>query len=280
MFTPLLPATGYAGWSFLKSTQNEQTARLAQTPEIRNDLGYLNDKLSEPVSLDAFLQDSRLKRVAMTAYGLAGEEWKSGFIRKALTEAADSDSTFLARLNNRNYTAFAEAFAPDEAGMIRIPANVLADMSQAYVEQRFREAVGAGDTDLRLSLNFEAEISKIATSGSNADTILFRILGDVPVREVFETALNLPADFRKLPIERQAQDLGQRLQSAFGISDLTRLADAEVKSTVLRRFHAMRGLEGGAISATAPGATALTLLQSGSGLGAFSSQNLFMSLYR
>lgn len=279
MFTPLLPSGGFSGWTFLKSTQGAQMERMAESSAIKNDIAYMNERLAAPMSLDTFLEDSRLKRVVMTSFGLAGEEWKSGFIRKALTEAADTDSSFLTRLNNRNYTAFATSFAPGAGGMISIEPAKLADIASAFVEQSFEAEVGDRDNDLRLSLNFQSDIPAIATSGTEDRTILFRLLGDVPIREVFETALNLPADFRRLPIERQADELASRIESAFGISDMSKLADPETTEAVLRRFHALRLLDGGGISSTVPGSTALTLLGTASGFGAVASQNLFTSLY-
>jgi hypothetical protein len=109
------------------------------------------------VSLDDFMSDRRLLRVTMTAFDLGGEEWKGGFIRKVLEEAATPDSTFLERLNNPAYTKFAQTFAFED-GTLSLDADKIEQLGANFETAAFRIAVGDVDENMRLSLNYQQKI--------------------------------------------------------------------------------------------------------------------------
>lgn len=274
MFQPVIPLSGIGGWRFLQSTYERQLDNFTKSPQVRNDRDYMIEKFSTPISVDDFLSDRRLLRVTMTAFDLAGEEWKGGFIRKALEEVADPESTFLARLNNAKYTKLAETLQPVD-GKIYLSPDDVAKMAVRFETSSFEQAVGDVDDNMRLALNYQSEIADIAREGSSESAILYRILGDVPMRTVLQTALNLPSDISKLTIERQAEILKDKLSSTLGLSDVHDLTSPEMVEKVINRFHAMESISGGS-NAYTPASAALTLL--GNGVGSQASQNLFLSL--
>jgi hypothetical protein len=106
--------------------------------------------------------------------------------------------------------------------------------------------------------------------------MLYRMLGNVPVRTLLETALNLPTEIRKLDIDKQAEWLKDGLQKRFGISDLKSLTTPEMINKVIERFHTMDSIKKNA-SSYSPAANALTLLNGGVGLGGQGGINLLMS---
>ena len=276
MVQPAIPMSGLAGWSFLQSTYGRQLESFSDSASVKNDRAYMSEKLSKPISLDDFMADRRLLRVTMTAFDLGGEEWKGGFIRKALEEAPNPESSFLTRLNNPAYTKFAETFSfKDET--LSLSAEKIEQLGDNFESAAFRLAVGDVDENMRLGLNYQQQIIDIAGTGSSNDAIAYRILGNVPVKTVLEKALNLPSDLSKQPIEKQAEILRDKLSSAFGISDLSDLVSPDNIDAVIRRFHVMETINNGP-SALTPGYTALTLLGGGQGFGAIASQNLFLSL--
>ena len=279
MFQPAIPLSGYGGWKLLQATYDRQFEGFSQSPSVANDRAYFLEKFSKPVELDAFLSDKRLLRVSLTAFDLGGEEWKGGFIRKVVEEAADIESTFLQRLNNPDYTNFSKAFRLQD-GKIALTEEAALEIADKFESASFREAVGEVDNSMRLSLNYQNRIPGIAGTESSEKAKLYRILGNVPLRTVMETALGLPKDFTKLDIDRQADILKEQLQSKVGITDISQLAEPETVDKVLQRFHAMESITNGP-SATTPGYAALTLLGGGgSGFGAQASENLFLSLLR
>ncbi len=275
MFQPVIPLSGIGGWNFLQSTYDRQLQSHSDSPQIKSDRAYLLEKFSKPVEMDAFLKDSRLLRVAMTAFDLGGEEWKRGFISKALNEAADPESTFLARLNNAQYTAFAKAFTPVD-GKIAIEPEALEGIADAFEAASFETAVGEVDDSMRLALNYQSDISRVVGEGSSETAILYRILGDVPVRTVLETATGLPTSIRSLSIEKQAEMLKSALQKSFGINDVKELATEGKVEKVIQRFHALQSISENA-STYSSASNALTLLNGGAGLGGQGGINLLLS---
>jgi hypothetical protein len=274
MYQPVVPLSGNGGWQFLQSTYDRQLQSLSNSPQVKADRSYLIEKFSEPVTSEAFLNNKRLLRVALTAFDLGGEEWKRGFIDKVLKEAADPESTFLARLNNPKYTAFANAFKPVN-GKISVAPEQLDKIAAEFNKSTFEAAVGNVDDSMRLALNFESDIAGLVGKSSSEEAILYRLLGDVPVRTVLETSLNLPTDIRKLPIEKQADLLKTGLQK-LGINDVKDIADPAQVDRLIKRFHAIQTVNSGNANYS-PAANALTLLNGGVGLGGQGGINLILS---
>lgn len=275
MAQPVIPLSGNAGWNFLQATYDRQLQNYTNSPQLKNDRAYFTEKLSEPMSLDSFLDDKRLLRVALTSFGLSGEEWKRGFIDKVLTESADPESTFLARLNNPQYTQFAAAFKPVSGKIVLLPEE-LDKITAGFDRESFENAVGEVDDSMRLALNFESEIDRLVGNGSSDRAILYRLLGDVPVRTVLESALNLPSGMRQLDIDQQATMLKEGLQKRLGINDLTDLTSPETVDKIIQRFHVMQTVANGAATSSSA-ANALTLLNGGVGLGGQGGINLLLS---
>lgn len=276
VFRPAIPLSGVAGYNFLQSTYDRQLTTFADSPQIQNDRAYLEERLSARIAVEDLLSDRRLLRISLTAFGLAGEETKGGLVRRVLESAADLDDSLLQRLNNPDYERFAEVFGTNAEGNISISAEAVSDITQQFERESFEVAVGEVDADQRLSLNYQSDIETLVGADSSDTAILFRLLGNVPVRRILEGALGLPEAIRTLPIERQAEVLQEQLQSKLGISDLNDLTSAENIDRVVTRFHAIRAAAQGPNSLT-PGAVALTLL---TGVGANASQNLFFSRLR
>jgi Protein of unknown function (DUF1217) len=278
MFQPVIPLSGFGGWSFLQSTYDRQLDAFSNAPQIKNDTAYFKEKLSQPLSVDDFLSDQRLRRISLTSFGLDGETWKVGFHRKVLEESQDPESTFLARLNNPQYTRFADGLQPQD-GIISLSSAQVDEIAARYAAESFELAVGEQDNSMRLSLNYQSEISELVTDGSTDQAVLFKLLGSVPVRSVLETALGLPSDIRSLPIETQAELLDERLKSRLNINSVQDLKAPEVVERAVQRYQALQGLTDFNPGAGAA-SNALTLLgNAAAGFGALASQNLFLSSF-
>ncbi|MFN4183312.1 MAG: DUF1217 domain-containing protein [Hyphomonas sp.] len=277
-FQPVVPLSGIGGWKFLQATYDKQLQSYTNSPQVRNDRDYMIEKFSQPISVDDFLKDSRLVRATMTAFDLSGEEWKKGYIKKVLQEVNDPSSTFLARLNNPKYTAFANALKPVN-DKISLEEDDIAAMAVRFEAISFEIAVGEVDDTMRLSLNYKSEISAIVGSGAKEDTIAYRLMADIPTYTVVKAALNLPSDISKLPVERQAEMIKSGLKKALGVSKLSDIASPELVDRMIVRYHAMKSISEGAASYS-PASAALTILGGSSyGYGNSASQNLFLSKF-
>jgi hypothetical protein len=278
MFQPVIPISGFGGWNFLQSTYDKQLETFSQAPQIQRDSAYFAEKFSEPLAVEDFLSDPRLRRISMAAFGLSGEEWKTGYIRNVLEEVQDPESTFLVRLNNPQYASFAKALEPGN-GVISLTSSDIEDITSRFAAESFEIAVGEQDNSMRLSLNYSGEISELVTEGSSDNAILFRLLGSVPVRTVLETALSLPSSLNNLDLDSQADYLKERLTSQFGISSLQDLKSPELIDKAVQRYQVMQGLNQ-TMAATSSASTALVLLgNAAAGFGTVASQNLFLSSF-
>lgn len=277
VFQPVIPLSGFGGWNFLQSTYDSQLETFSKSAQIKNDIDYFTEKFRDPMAVEDFLSDPRLRRISMTAFGLAGEEWKTGYVRTILEEVQDPASTFLARLNNPQYSQFAKEMRPVD-GKILLTLPDLERMTARFAAESFELAVGEQDNAMRLSLNYQDEVTELVTEGSTDQTILYRLLGSVPVRTVLESALGLPTEIQKLDLDQQSRILDEKLKSQFGLSSVQDLKDPDVVDRMVSRYMALDGLNRNA-AATGPAQTALVLLGNAAGFGSIASQNLFLSRF-
>ncbi|MEO1028605.1 MAG: DUF1217 domain-containing protein [Pseudomonadota bacterium] len=274
VFRPALPLTGVAGSNFLQRTLDRQLNTFSNSPAVQNDREYFQNAFSEGISVDDFISDRRLLRIGLTAFGLVGEESKGGFVRRALESQVNPDDSFLQRINNPDYVRFAAEFEPVD-GQITLSAEQVSTILTEFERESFEVAVGDVDTNLRLDLNYRSEIARLAGDGASDEAIAFRLLGSVPIRTVFEGALNLPTEFSQLDVERQADDLQERIKTTFGVSSLSELVEPDKIDQVTRRFLAIQAAQQGPNFST-PGFAALSLF---TGVGEIASQNLFLSRF-
>ncbi|MEM9370573.1 MAG: flagellar protein, partial [Pseudomonadota bacterium] len=90
MFAPILPATGLVGFKLLEQTQTVQREIFDRQPEIARDTDYFRETIATVQSAGALVEDRRLLRVALGAFGLDEEIDKRAFIRKILEEGTEA----------------------------------------------------------------------------------------------------------------------------------------------------------------------------------------------
>lgn len=266
MFTPALPLSGYAGWTFLKRTLSAQTQALQASPELKRDEAYFRDKIGSVNSAEDLVKDRRLLKVALGAYGLDGDINNRFFIRKVLEGGTLKAGSLANRLADKQYLKLADAFG---FGDFATPRNTLSDFADKtlalYRTRQFEGAVGQQNGDYRLALNAERELDALAGKSSSNDTKWFTVLGSPPLRKVFETALRLPASIGAIDIDRQLAVFRSRTEAQFGSTDLSQFKDPAKLETLLRSFL-MTSEQRTYSSATQPAARALQMLQASSSL--------------
>ena len=66
--------------------------------------------------------------------------------------------------------------------------------------------MGAVNEDMRLALNAQQELADLATNSSSETTRWLTIIGNPPLKAVFEQAFNLPSSFGVLDVDRQVSE--------------------------------------------------------------------------
>lgn len=237
-FAPVVLGTGYAGWTFLKRTMTSQTTAFNRAPEIKSDEDYFRANIGKAKTVDDLVNDRRLLKVALGAFGLDGDINSKAFIRKVLSDGTLKEGALSNKLADKQYLKFSAAFGYGDYSTPRtalsdFPDKILAD----YKARQFDTAVGLQSDDMRLGLNAERELATLAAkSGGSEDTKWLTILGNTPLRRVMEKALGMPGSMAALDLDRQLVAFKDKTQRLFGNSSVSQFTDPAKVEVLLRRF--------------------------------------------
>lgn len=277
-FAPSLPLGGVGGWALLQRVETGQREIFARRPDVARNVAAFESRIAEVRTAEDLVADRRLLEVALGAFGLGPEIDKRAFVRKALESDPDDPGAFANRLVDKRWARLSEAFG---FGSILGPETArpgfAAPIVAAYRDRAFEEALGQSDPDMRLALNARRELQGFAAASDPDGAAWFAVLGDRPMRRVFEVAFGLPESFGRLDVDRQREEMRMRTRDLLGDGSLAVFADPAARETLIRRFLARASLDAGP-SATTPGAAALALLGGGGfGLGAGATRGLLLS---
>lgn len=262
-FQPVVPIGGLAGWKFLNSTLETQKQAFDSGPRITRDTEYFEQKIGQVSSAEELVADRRLMRVALGAFGLQEDLDNRFLIQKILEGGTEKADALANKLSDSRYKSLTEAFGfADQAKPKTQTPGFGSQITANYRTRAFEVAVGDQDQSLRLAMNAERELAQIATDSisDTEDTLWLRLMGNPPLREVFETALGLPKTFAKLDIDKQLEIFQDRAASQLKISSLADLSDAGLRDTLIERFLVRDQIS--ATSSLSANSIALTLLQS------------------
>lgn len=275
---PALPLAGITGFRFLEATKEKQTELFNKSPDIQREIDYFLEKAPEITSSDGIVGDRRIMSVVLGAFGLDDDIDKAAFIRKVIDDGTFDERSFANRLVDPAYREMSAFLGFGDVGGLLVFENTRSNIVSRYRERQFELAVGDVDLDMRLALNFKREAAEFAASGVNERTGWLQLLGSPPVRQVVETALNLPSEFGLIDLDQQVDELMDRSSNIFEFSDPSELANPEVLSAFVDRFLLQQQVRNGISTSTSSGSVALSLL-SASGLGVSAQANLFSSKF-
>lgn len=262
-FSPIVPSGGYAGWTFLKRTQDRQQAAFQADPVFKRDEAYFRARIGSVTTAEQLVSDRRLLKVALGAYGLDADINNKFFLRKVLEDGTLSADALSSKLADKRYQEFSAAFGFGDFAVPRTRLSDFADkMLTRYGQRQFEIALGARSDSMRLALNAEREIGALAAKTTGEDAKWFTVMGNAPLRAVFQTAFTLPRSFASVDIDQQLAVFKERARQFFGDDTVAQFSDPAKLNALLRRYLTLAD-QGGA---PASGATAaLTLLQSARG---------------
>ncbi|MEX3017515.1 DUF1217 domain-containing protein [Gymnodinialimonas hymeniacidonis] len=260
-FQPVLPFGGYSGWRFLQSSLETQQTQFAQSPVQDRDRDYFRENIGTVTSAEDLVSDYRLLRVALGAYGLQDDLPNRAFIEKVLSDGVGSDDALSNRLADKRYRAFSEAFGFGGVLPPNTQSPTFADrVLSRFDRQSFEVSVGEIDGDMRLALTASREVPEIVAAGGSDTTAWLSVMGNPPLRQVFETAFGLPSAIATIDIDKQVEAFREGAERTLGFADFSQFSDPEAVNELLKSFTIRAQVNAG-ISFTTPGATAITLLQ-------------------
>jgi len=260
-FTPVVPLPGYAGWQFLNRTIEQQTARLAMAPTEARDMQYFRERIGTVTSARDLVSDYRLLRVALNAYGLQDDLPNRAFIERVLADGPFDPDALSNRLADKRYRSFSEAFGfgSDLPPRTQLPGFADRVLSR-FTRETFEQRVGLQDPNLRLALSAERTLAELTERNLSDTGNWLTILGNPPLRQVFETAFGLPVGIGGLDLDRQIDEFKARSRQVLGFSDVTRFANPVDFDSLIRNFTARAQAAEGPSPFTR-GAVALSLLR-------------------
>ncbi len=258
-FQPIIPASGLVGWNFLQRTIDSQSNTFNKSPEVVRDTDYFKEHIGNIDTAADLVSDRRLLRVALGAFGLQDDIDNKYFIQKMLEDGILKEDGLANRLSDPRYKDLVGAFGFGDFSTPRSKLSTFGDeIVSAYRERSFEVAVGDQDDTMRLALNAEREVLDLAEDNISNSAKWFAIMGSGPLREVFETALALPASFGQIDIDKQHEVFQERAENIFGTSDISDFAQEEMRETLVQRYFLMSQIS--SFQAASPASIALTLL--------------------
>jgi hypothetical protein len=236
-FQPILPLSGLTGWSFLKRTIARQQVAQQAAPAQQRDEAYFRGKIGKVTTAEQLVSDKRLLRIALTAFGLEGDLNSTAFIRKVLEGGTLKEGSLANKLADKQYQKFSSAFGFGDYSVPRTKISTFPDeILSAFRARSFETAVGDQNNTYRLALNAEREVAAVAAGSSSDNAKWYTILGNQPLREVFQTALGLPKSFASIDIDQQLSVLKSRTAAAFGAETVSQFKDPARMEALVRRY--------------------------------------------
>lgn len=237
MFQPVIPFGGFAGWSFLNRTIDSQKDAYAKSPEVDREVKYFEENIGKVQTAEDLVSDRTLLKVALEAFGLGDDINNKFFIRKVLEDGTLANDALANKLSDKRYLKLSQTFG---FGDFPVPSTALSDfgskITAAFKERQFEAAIGNQNENFRLALGVERDLTEIAVKDLSEDTLWFTVMGNPPLRKVFETAFNLPQSFGALNLDKQLETFKNKARTAFGDSSVKQFADGEKQQDLTRLF--------------------------------------------
>lgn len=263
MFQPVIPMSGLGGWRFLQQTYDSQFKAFTQSAQLQRDSEYFRENIGSIETAEDLVSDRRLLTVALGAFGLQDDINNRYFIRKIFEEGTVNDDALANRFSDPRYKEMSQAFGFGPGEYLKVGEPVFADVIVSRFEAiEFEIAAGQQNEAMRFALYAEREMGDLAQSDMSNDAKWFTLMGDPPLRTLFEKALNLPSAFGQIDLDQQLGVFKERAKKEFGSDDLSIFADAAVVQDLITKY-VVRDQIAQFNSSYSSNAIALTLLQGG-----------------
>ncbi len=256
-FQPVVPISGYAGWRFLERTMESQQEAFKQSTQVSRATDYFRENIAKVRTTDDLLEDRQLREVALGAFGLDDDINNIAFIRKVLDDGTTDSEALANRLSDKRYLEFSEVFGFGDSAIPNTVLPAFADnIISRFETKSFETAVGNVNDDMRLALNLKGSLGETIDGNTTVDAQWFSVMGNPPLRRVFETALGLPNSIGAIDIDQQLEAFKESARSRFGTDQLADLNNEESQDEIIRLFmlrtevQAASGLSGGSVALT------------------------------
>jgi uncharacterized protein DUF1217 len=261
-FAPVIPGTGLVGWQFLQRTYDAQLQSFSASTALQRDIAYFEENISEISSAEDLVANRQLLNVALGAFGLQEDLPNKYFIQRILGDGTSDDGALANRLADSRYRNLSDAFGLGPGGPLKTGSgDAMGKVVAQFKQQQFEQAVGEQDETMRIALFAQRELPDLASGNQSDSAKWFSIMGQPPLRKLFETTLGLPVSFGGIDIDKQLEVFQDRARSILGDESIAQYADPEAVEKLITIYQARSQISAFAAQ-TSSASTALTLLQS------------------
>ncbi|WP_072395496.1 DUF1217 domain-containing protein [Hyphomicrobium sp. CS1GBMeth3] len=139
----------FVSYRMLTADLAKSTQRTLSSAQVAREHAYYKENIGKVQSVDDLLKDQRLYAYAMKAHGLEDMTYAKAFMRKVLESDVNDANSFVRKLVDSRYLAFARAFNFNEDGTVNAGTPVIQDAMDLenivglYSEQRMRKGQAA-----------------------------------------------------------------------------------------------------------------------------------------
>ena len=235
-FKPFIVGTGVNAWSTLQSTIDRQKNAFKKREDIKNQINNFTSDMKKIQTTDALMNNYASLNVALGAFDLSDDLNNRYFIKRILDEGSINQSSLANRLQDNRYRQLAKNFSAEQFFFRNTSEDsFIRNISERYINISFEKAVGELNSDLRLALSFERNLSFVASARTN-DAAWFQVMANPPIKEVFQKIFGLPLQFGLLDIDRQHDVMQEKSKIHLGTSDLSILTKKDNIENAVRLF--------------------------------------------
>lgn len=225
MFQPVVAGSGLQGWRMLQRTLPTQKMLFADSAVQKRMIDHYRANAVGLKSSGSLVEDRQLREVALTAFGLQDDLNSQFFVKRILDDGVQQPSALANRLADTRYRQMAESFGFDGVSqLVGLTRAQTERVVSQFQDQSFELALGGFEPGFRLALNTEREVTRLAEQDVSADARWFLVMGNPPVRQVFESALGLPSSIGRLDIDQQLGIFRDFAQSKIGVGEIHEIA--------------------------------------------------------
>lgn len=261
-FSPVLPFGGLQGWQFLERTLPRQLEAFSKSSSFLREKQYFSENIGKVETASQLVDDQRLLRVSLTAFGLEDDLQNKFLVRRVLEDGTVDPDALSNRFSDKRYLEFSKAFGFGALEFTRVQQpDFGAEVLSSFERKSFEASVGNQNPTLRLAMSLGRDVSEILERTSTNTSGWLSVLGNPPLKEVFEMALRVPAGGGQVSLDNQVEFLSSQLKKITGASEFSDLADADVLNSVRQNYLLMAQISEN--SGRSGGSVALQLLQAG-----------------
>lgn len=244
---------------------------------VSEDTEYFKNRIESVETPEDLLDDPRLLKIALGAFGLTDDynaivefepsaevpespEWIK--IKEVLEEGSISIVARANELDNPAYADLSRAFGFGIAETFQANKSGFGErITDLYIEQNFSMPEDVVFDGVVTVTDGAFELEPFRSDDVSNDAKWFTLMGEPPLRALFEGALNLPPEFGQVDIDQQLSVFKERAQSIFGSEQVNQFSDPEKLDELITRYMVrsqLSSFNAGSSSAS----IALTLLRS------------------